>query len=170
MNRIDFPEYAYAGDDFKVPCAVGERLWVREACCIWGDAVYYRENEPGVTAGLGGFAKWRPSIHMPRWASRLTLTVESVKVERLLDISEADAIAEGCALTAEQFALNDELRQRPKPVHGDAWHLKSARGNFIETWCAIHGGIDSWDANPWVCAISFMIVKANIDALCEEVA
>ena len=75
--------------------------------------------------------RWKPSIHMPRWASRITLEVKDIRVERLQDISEADAIAEGRSLT-----VGDE------------------RGYFPETWEAINGA-GSWAANPWVWVIEF---------------
>lgn len=74
---------------------------------------------------------WRPSIHMPRWASRILLEVTSVRVERLQDISEADAEAEG------------------PPKHFNSW-----RDNFCALWQKINGD-GSWDANPWVWAIEF---------------
>jgi hypothetical protein len=117
----------------------GDRLWVREACCVHGDEVFYRANEPRVTVGLGGFAKWRPSIHMPRWASRLMLTVTDVRVQRLQDISEEDAQAEGC----DEGSLC-------VPV-------------FCALWKSINGA-ESWDANPWVAAYTFTVERRNIDA------
>jgi hypothetical protein len=163
----------------KLPARAGDRLWVRENFAIV-PATAYRMSD-GVQQTVDpddwdmaaiyaagwerSIPKWRPSIHMPRWASRLTLVVESVKVERLQDISEAAAVAEGCGLTGEQIAINEELRLRPPPVHGDCWHLNTAIGNFISTWCAIHGGIDAWDANPFVAAITFRAIKANIDSV-----
>ncbi|WP_238164779.1 hypothetical protein [Candidatus Phycosocius bacilliformis] len=71
---------------------------------------------------------WRPSIHMPRWASRISLLVTGVKVERLQDISESDVIAEGLTMTA--------------------------KAAFEALWTSINGQA-SWDANPWVVAYSF---------------
>lgn len=72
---------------------------------------------------------WRPSIHMPRWASRITLEITAVRVERLQDISKADAIAEG---GTEHFNID--------------W--------FGPLWASIYG-VDSWNANPWVWVIEF---------------
>ncbi|BEL80113.1 hypothetical protein SM12BL3_14200 [Serratia marcescens] len=72
---------------------------------------------------------WSPSIHMPRWASRITLEITAVRVERLQNISEADAIAEG---GTEHFNID--------------W--------FGPLWASIYG-VDSWNANPWVWVIEF---------------
>jgi hypothetical protein len=84
--------------------------------------------------------QWRPSIHMPRWASRITLEVTAVKVERLADISEADAKAEG----AEPYRL---------PVHPDREHLRHVDG-YHDLWESINGP-GSWALNPWVWCVSF---------------
>ena len=93
---------------------------------------------------------WVPCIHMPRWASRLTLIVEAVKVERLQDISEEDALAEGCpAQTYEALAGME------------------ARGWYRDLWDSLHG-TGAWDANPWVVALTFSVHRANIDALMQE--
>ena len=89
--------------------------------------------------------RWRPSIHMPRWASRITLEVTAVKVERLQDISEADAKAEG----AEPYRL---------PVHPDREHLRHVDG-YHALWESINGP-GSWDANPWVWCVSFKRLEA----------
>lgn len=96
---------------------------------------------------------WKPSIHMPRWASRITLKVTDVRVERLQDISEADAIAEGIV--------------RYEPTLEDAAEYAATEGQMIENnprqafrdlWTSINGQA-SWDANPWVVAYSFERVK-----------
>lgn len=97
-----------------------------------------------------GYAtKLLPSIHMPRWASRLTLIVTGVKVERLQDISDADARAEG----VDAISMVDVPRQA-------AW---SARGDFAQLWNKLHGA-DAWNENPFVVALTFRVIKANIDA------
>ena len=103
---------------------VGQGLWVRET---WakagevGDHTEYRADNPDPLSG-----RWRPSIHMPRWASRLSLTITDVRVQRLQDISEADAEAEGF----------------------------DCRDLFACTWVNLYGP-KSWLANPWVWAITF---------------
>ncbi len=86
---------------------------------------------------------WRPSIHMPRWASRITLEITDVRVERLQDISEEDAEAEG----ADPVLV--------PPDGGDYPH----RQGFLDLWESIYGQ-DSWDANPWVWCISFKRIDA----------
>lgn len=88
---------------------------------------------------------WRPSIHMPRWASRLTLEVTGVRVERLNDISEADAKAEGVdhELAFHEGLLGRTVEGRPADA---MW--------FEALWESINGD-GSWAANPWVWVISF---------------
>jgi hypothetical protein len=85
-----------------------------------------------------------PGIHMPRWASRITLEVTGVRVERLQDISEADAIAEGCTskLAEESPALDD------------------SRNEYRALWESINGP-GSWDANPWVWVVEFKRVEGG---------
>ncbi|GKW27807.1 hypothetical protein AB6D34_09215 [Pectobacterium brasiliense] len=85
---------------------------------------------------------WTPSIHMPRWASRITLEITDVRVERLNDISEEDAKAEGCI---------------------NSLHLQGGRfanENFAWLWQSIYGA-ESWDANPWVWVIVFKRIKGD---------
>lgn len=124
----------------------GDRLWVRETWLhIEGGCIYdaagglmdshdpetiYRADRPHYPG------PWKPAIHMPRWASRITLEVTGVRVERLHEISEADAIAEG---------VNNSL------------HLpggRFARENFAHLWWTINGD-GSWEANPWVWVVEF---------------
>lgn len=101
--------------------------------------------------------RWKSPIHMPRWASRLTLTVTDVRIERLNDINEEDAIAEGAY-------------QRPDGLWTHCGDLAcggadSIRHSFAMLWCDIHGN-DSWfKANPFVVALTFDIAHANIDTL-----
>ena len=83
----------------------------------------------------------RPSIHMPRWASRITLEITAVRVERLQDISEADAKAEG-TVPSDGYAGPERDRQK-------GW-----RKSYAQLWDQINGP-DSWEANPWVWAIEF---------------
>lgn len=105
-----------------------------------------------------GFAtKVLPSIHMPRWASRLTLLVTDVRVERLQDISEEDAVAEG--LKPETCA--GQRMWDPGPPHGHFAHPQVA---YRVIWEDIHGP-GSWDANPWIVAVTFSVHARNIDQL-----
>lgn len=112
---------------------------------------------------------WRPSIHMPRWASRILLEVVSVRVERLQDISEADALAEGIStVRTKEWDLEhfpawrkafDEAcaaHERPPvgPLPSEAYHA---------LWESINGA-GKWDANPWVWVVEFKRVQADSEA------
>lgn len=88
--------------------------------------------------------RWRPSIHMPRWASRITLEIVSVGVERVQDISDADAFAEGI-----QHVVN-------QGQHDDG----TARGAYRALWESINGE-RSWSVNPWVWVIEFHRMEVN---------
>jgi len=141
-----------AGDDIlAVPYAIGDRLWVRETFReIEGDALratYAADTQSWVKYGGGG--PWRPSIHMPRWASRLTLTVTDVRVQRLQDITPANAIAEGIRPAANSQTIDCDT---PNPVD-----------EFAHLWNTIHGP-DAWDRNDWVAALTFTVEQRNIDA------
>jgi hypothetical protein len=130
-----------AADLCLVDCpygAPGDTLWVRETCMITGTAVSYRADGEMLPHFREQGCKWRPSIHMPRWAARILLEVTAVRVERLQEISEADAIAEGCKATH----------------HGDG---SSATDAYQYLWDSINGKREgcSWDANPWVWVIEF---------------
>lgn len=126
----------------------GDRLWVREAFGHFerndtlkpGDTIYYRADGECVE-----LQPWRPSIHMPRWASRITLEVTGVRVEKLQDISEADAIAEGIE------AEGDEWRDYLMP-HTQC--CLTPRSSYRTLWESIHGP-GSWDANPFVWVVTF---------------
>lgn len=114
-----------------VPPRIGDTLWVRETwrtsasdarhVIYAADVSAYERDEKG---------PWRPSIHMPRWASRLTLRVTDVRVERAQDITEEAARAEGFA----------------------------SRDAFAEAWTAIYGA-GSWRDNPWVWVVAFEVVR-----------
>lgn len=149
-----------------LPYAVGDRLWVREAYISGfnldeddrpvGDLrLWYRAD------GFSGrwldtdtyewrdYPPWRSSIHMPRWASRLTLLVTAVKVERLQEISDGDCIAEGACDALPMTALGGSPREA-----------------FADLWNSIHGP-GAWAANPWVAAVSFEVHRCNIDQMPE---
>ena len=98
---------------------------------------------------------WRPSIHMPRWASRLTLRITDVRVQRLQEISEADARAEGAPL---ELRLLDSVRLGATASH---------TGGFERLWESIHGP-DSWASNPWVWCLSFRVIHKNIDEVVDD--
>lgn len=98
--------------------------------------------------------KVRPGMFMPRWASRLTLRVSDVRIERLQEIEESDAEAEG----AETAWGNVGADERPTYVAG-----------FRRVWEEINGK-GSWEANPWVWALSFTVEKRNVDDVLKEAA
>jgi hypothetical protein len=105
---------------------------------------------------------WRPAIFMPRWASRLTLTVTDVRIERLQDISVTDAIAEGISRSKSTFRAAPSWRDYLDD-HNDEG-LLSAVHSFYTLWNSLHGP-DAWDANPWVMALTFDVHKCNIDMM-----
>jgi hypothetical protein len=157
----------------KCPHGVpGDRLWVRET---WGLNDYQFERGPIPKArppqlednGLCYAAteddseirnelRWRPSIHMPRWASRLTLEITDVRVERLQDISATDAEAEGVrepsigpfrVFSQGASGVLDPKKADPLLL----WQI---------LWKSINGD-DSWAANPWVWVITFPVPDAK---------
>jgi hypothetical protein len=113
-----------------------------------------------------GEARWKPGIHMPRWASRITLEITDVRVERLHDISRDDAIAEG----ARRF---DDIPDPHPYGQGSRWScedppntehcLGSPQMAFANLWSRINGA-ESWDANPWVWVVSFKRAEAAAKA------
>ena len=122
------------GLNFHCKCPYGgpgDQLWVREAFTVCADNnIFYRaDGKPDPWDGV----RWKPSIHMPRLASRITLEITGVRVERLQDISEEDALAEGVTRSAL-----------------DPWN----RTAFARLWESINGP-DSWDANPFVWVVEF---------------
>ena len=117
----------------------------------------YEVNPPDDVDDLMDFWRdgWRPSIHMPRWASRLTLRITNVGVERLQEISEDDAAREGVAAS-----LIVELKDG-SPCYSF---------EFQQLWTRMYG-IDNpkaWDSNPWVWIVSFEVINANVDKFLEE--
>jgi hypothetical protein len=106
-------------------------------------------------------ANWKSSIHMPRWASRLTLELTDVRVERLQDISEDDAKAEGL----KQWEHRNDLAYG---YDGGAPHgYGSPRGAFHALWESIHG-VDSWNENLWVWVLTFRVHHCNIDEFIKQ--
>lgn len=153
-----------------------DRLWVREAwrCNGWATdlaTIFYAASEgEGYTAMCEQYpvankqplritAGWRPSIHMPRWASRLTLTVTDVRVERLQEITEVDAIAEGCFKGKASGRVFNSVGAMH--LGGDEWD--NARDWYADLWDNINGE-GAWEANPWVAAYTFTVERRNIGA------
>ncbi|MFJ5452976.1 hypothetical protein ACIPT4_07975 [Pectobacterium jejuense] len=152
---------------------VGDRLWVRETFNgFWldDDAIQeikdgiskaselcdYRSDYPDSSQPVGG---WTPSIHMPRWASRILLEITEVRVERLNDISEEDAKAEGVRRVADNFGNGPAHCDYLMPDLNDvAEWFRFADDSFKSLWSSIYG-TESLQANPWVWAITFKRIE-----------
>jgi len=147
-----------------VPYMPGDLLWVRER---WSDEllapgeVYYYATavQDGLRADEVAEIRWRPSIHMPRWASRITLEVTAVRVQRLQEISDDDALAEGVTKVRDNCYVirgidYDEIglcHSGPIAPFAKLWDSLNAERGF------------GWDDNPWVIAVSFRVHKMNVD-------
>lgn len=161
------PKKFHDCDDIRECCPYGfpgDRLWVRETWGhtgqgVWtiqdarmasgnGKAVYRADGD----AGVGG---WFPSIHMPREFSRILLRVTDVRVQRLHDISETDAIAEG--ISRNPHGNGDQWMDYPAGNSAAGW--LDPRDSFRTLWDIINGA-DSWRANPFVWAVSFTVEKS----------
>jgi hypothetical protein len=148
----------------------GDRLWVREnfsgphcmgnaspskwahSSRIW----YWADGNPTE----GDWTSPKPSIHMPRWASRIDLEITGVRVERLQDCSEADAIAEG--IHSEPYVWRDCEYPLPdiayRATQDATRRFSSPRDAYRDLWESINGP-GTWDANPWVWVIEFRRIK-----------
>lgn len=168
-NGIDDGKYFWSQSDatglksrskpFACPFgAVGDRIWVREAFRVHSRAtdvatLVYKASERNswteqthrvpvaVCNKPATPEKWTPSLHMPRWASRILLEITDVRVERLKSISDRDALREGCS--AADMKSGDCVADV-----------------FARLWASIYGS-DSWNANPWVWVIEFKRVEGG---------
>lgn len=165
MKRMERDTLKYGKADYGSTCpygGAGDRLWVRET---W-QCIHVWKNEFGtpedfdvpetIPNGNSGWwtpvyradeinaEGWRPSIFMPRWASRIILEVLSVRVERLQDISKCDAVSEG--------TLN---------LFGEIPELNAVRASFAGSWQDIYKNLGyGWDVNPCVWVIEFKRLDA----------
>jgi hypothetical protein len=143
---------------------IGDILWVRETWqTTWNenkkswDTIYKADG--GYWIDDDGIMKWKPSIFMPKKKCRIFLEITDVRVERLQDISEEDAIAEGIKKTW----INDDIKQcRFKNYINDGKGSKSPIDSFNSLWVSINGK-DSWKANPWVWVYEFKVVEKPKD-------
>lgn len=170
-------------DRARCPYGVpGDILWVRETWSVgalvdedapskmnaWSERPFYHAD--GEPPKFSGYGRVRPSIHMPRWASRLTLRITDVRVERVQDISEEDAEAEGsflgkCSCSDMQTPMTGlyaTFRQTGCSIHGEEFRALWDSINKIRGY--------GWDANPWVWAISFDVIQSNIDEVLKKEA
>lgn len=176
-NRMDAPR------TFRCPYGVpGDRLWVRET---WGfDSTVRADFRPLLgrhdlsgrdmltavrylaSSAANEARRWRPSIHMPRWASRITLELTDVRVQRLQDITEEDARAEGVDWAAPRpygERWDDDDREDPREVGYPPAGASFALDNFRRLWDSINGARPgcSWADNPWVWCLSFRRVEGG---------
>ena len=168
----DVPELIRECCPYGVP---GDRIWVRETFqgplfdfeqmeAYQEDSSKFKKPEFCVYKADGKPAPeffdaddnlhcgWRPSIHMPRWASRITLEITGVRVEQLKSISEEEARSEGVARLREGFWKHYQP--------GWTQHQLSARGSFATLWDSIYGFGD-WDRNPWVWVVEFKRIEGD---------
>lgn len=167
------------GDQISARWIVGDRLWARESMHFadgyWRysagggnseahDADYVAARGPDAESAMVGWMAHKhaigiehcPSIHMPRWASRILLDVTGVRVERLQAIGEVGALAEG--IVAHRKG-GWHVEQPPEGIEGtNHFGFKIARDAYRALWENINGA-GSWDANPWVWVIEFRRVK-----------
>ena len=131
----------------------GDRLWVKETYCYHDDLARCLYKADGINS-----LKWNPSIHMPRWASRITLEITGVRVERLQDISEDEVFAEGIEKLSDPCDVKTE-RAMKKCLGKNEWddfgpYWTDPIFAYRCLWNSIHGP-GSWDKNPWVWVIEF---------------
>lgn len=178
-----------ANANYKTPFSefnVGDHLWVREIFMgLGGTGVEHRNSEGRLQhyayaadcpKGSHGDElrkdfglKWKPSIHMPRSASRLVLEITNIRVERLNDISEADAIAEGVKpVSVPDYVPVDGGYTRANRTmwkgyqNNERAYRDTAKDSFMSLWQSVYGA-DSWVANPWVWVAEFKVIQGGAE-------
>lgn len=186
LNRSGRPIYAFPASDGcvtgypNIRYAVGDILYARECFALhscakeavhgkgddhpWGSPIYKATFGAALNPICEGFSKWKPSIHMPRWASRLTLEVADVRVQRIQDISEEDARAEGITVLPLQSADDPSAWWQSAPGKDQA---RTARDSFRSLWDSLHGE-GAWLRNDWVAAYTFSVHHGNVDDLLRQ--
>lgn len=169
------PEFVAHPDNAMCPHPAGSEMWVRETWALASidgyralvarsermpsgktldetdgglDEVWLNDENKDKAEKLISLDRWRPSIFMPRWASRITLTVTDVRVQRLQDISRDDAAAEGLSWVMPTYGI---------PGAAGSWNA-DPRISYRWLWESINGS-GSWAANPWIWAYTFERVK-----------
>lgn len=148
----------------------GDRLWVRETWAWPGEEeVLYRASHQHIQdkwrtdPNYPQFV-WRPSIFMRRSQSRITLEVTSIRVERLQDISEGDAKAEGVRPSEAPFTYGWENYGDQERRGEQVSYHATARESFESLWDSINGDRANWESNPWVWVVSFSVVSPMSDS------
>lgn len=153
---------------------VGDLLYVRETfkCNGWATdvaTIFYKASEKNSYTevceqflvdnkkALAVSGKWIPSIHMPRWASRLTLKITDVRVERVQNISEEDAIAEGLKIMNEDNLYYSSIA--PENEWPFNWDLNPIEA-YRHLWNSIN---NNWNENPYTWVINFEVIHKNVD-------
>jgi len=174
-SRVDSSQPVPVGDhwqsviddlpyNFSCPYGTpGDLLWVREAWRPESESdtgavgiryqcdAHYEDCDRRLMEYFDGTDRWRPPSHLPRWASRLTLRITDVRVQRLQSISDIGVMGEGCALQAWPWVLD-----RPRSA------------GFAMLWDSINGKRGyGWKTNPWVWALTFTVIRANVDEVTQ---
>lgn len=157
----------------KCPVQIGDLIYVRETfrlfnnsdecgcsdycnCPPSGTPIYF------ATYGDDSESKWKPSIHMPRWASRLTLKVTDVRIERVQDIAEEQCWREGVKHIDGKFDIN-QLSEMAKAFDGT---FEDAKALFACLWDSIY---QNWNQNPYVWVIEFEVIHQNVDKYIDSI-
>ncbi|MER8959353.1 hypothetical protein [Mesorhizobium sp. M0701] len=154
--------------DQAYPWRVGDKLYVREAWRTESRAyddlapsvmdadypvIYEADADWSLNKSVG---RLRPGMHMPRWASRLTLTVSDIRVQRLQEINDEDAVAEG-------VDQNGAVAGQDVDIDG-GWWPGGPRNQYSRLWNGLNEPRGfGWDVDPWVVAVSFAVDQRNID-------
>lgn len=141
--------------ELTVKCPYGQTgdiLWVRETFCeiVKGSGhYYYKADTPSVN--IKAFdTTWKPNIHMPKAACRIKLRITSIRIERLHDITEDDALAEGIAYDV----MDDNSKACMNYIRKEYDIQYKPKHSFLSLWQSING-LESLTANPWVWVITF---------------
>ncbi len=167
-----YPFIGYRADGTRKLCENHGAEWAERLSDTWSKL---SEPENFKIDNRAADRKWRPAIFLPRWASRLTLEVTEVRAERLQDISEDDARAEGVESYVMQEGWScmrkdgssyscfvepdaEDRKELVAVVHQPARELHSARDSFANLWNQINFERAPWQSNPWVWCVSFKVV------------
>lgn len=149
-----FPFISYRADGARRLIGEIQDEWSDRLSDIWADLsdpLNYRLDCRAADR------RWRSPVHMPRWASRITLRITDVRVQRLHDITEGDAAAECVAPAATHATYGYGGLSALADEHA---HMRA----FRDLWASIHGP-GSWGENPWVWALTFEVLRCNIDEI-----